>query len=192
MFCKNCGNILKEDDRFCGECGTKVTKVTETSMASGSINQENHSIPKSKSSKKQLKQGIGVVVLIAVLIVGYLIFKEPSANRRTPEQTISHYYDALKRTAEEDAWQLYSFNYRSAYTSFDDSRFVEDIIWESEWYNNRYGNNWTTLMIITVIDIDNNFSTVRVDFPDNWVDYFDLVKENDVWKIENYYYNSNS
>lgn len=29
MFCKNCGNSLKEDSNFCGKCGQKVTATVE-------------------------------------------------------------------------------------------------------------------------------------------------------------------
>jgi hypothetical protein len=189
MFCKNCGSRINENARFCGECGTKISEETKTATKSISMNQEVQATTIKNTSKKKPNLVIIVVALIATILIGYFIFKEPSETRRTPEQTISQYYEALAKESAKDVWELYSLSLKSSYASVDDSRFVEDVLWESDWYNDRYGNNWKSNITIKVVEINENSSTVRVDFPDDWVDFFDLVKENGVWKIVYYYYN---
>ena len=189
MFCKNCGSKLSEDARFCGECGIKISEESKTMTTSVPTKQSIQPKTSLSTSKKRFNLVIVAVALLATILTLYIVFKEPSETRRTPEQTISQYYKALENETVNDVWELYSFNIKNTYTSVNDSRFVDDVLWESDWYNNRYGNNWRSRITIEVIEVNGNSSTVRVNFPDDWVDYFDLVNENGVWKIEYYYYN---
>ncbi len=188
MFCKNCGNKLKENDRFCGECGVQVTEMNTVMSANEPIEQTKQPSVKRTSNPKQFKLIIGVVALIAVLIVGYYVFKGSSENHRSPQQTISLYYDELSRSAEKKIWPLYSTTYKSAYSSMEDAEFVDDIAYESSWYKGRYGDNWTSILIISLVEQEGDYAKVQVVFPDGWEDYFDLVKEQGVWKINRYYY----
>ncbi len=189
MFCKNCGNKLKENDRFCGECGIQVTEMDKVIPTNAPIAQTSNTNTAKASNPRQLKLIIGVVALVAVLTVGYFVFRGLSENPRSPQQIISLYYDELSKSAEKKIWPLYSTTFRSSYSSMEDTDFIEDIAWESNWYKDRYGSNWTSRIILSLVEQDENHAKVQAVFPDGWEDYFDLVKEQGVWKINRYYYN---
>lgn len=58
MFCKNCGNNLKEEVNFCNNCGKKVITLNNLSFAEQEI----------KSSKK-LPKWLKVILIILWVII---------------------------------------------------------------------------------------------------------------------------
>lgn len=64
MICKNCGNELKQNEKFCTKCGLPVTQETENTVevktASGKLSGKKIGI-------------IAAVVLLAVIILAVII-----------------------------------------------------------------------------------------------------------------------
>ena len=60
MYCKNCGNKLKEDEKFCGKCGKKVKQ--------NQINNEN------KIIKIKLSTILLIILVVFLLFIGLIIF----------------------------------------------------------------------------------------------------------------------
>lgn len=61
MFCKNCGNEIKENEKFCTKCGTKISNDTEH------IN--NVIQDKSKSNNSSKKKNVKSIMLIVIFII---------------------------------------------------------------------------------------------------------------------------
>lgn len=67
MFCKNCGNEIKDGMKFCGKCGTLQNESSGNLTSSPSI--QAAVLPMLKNNKKLLFIFIAVVVLIIIGIV---------------------------------------------------------------------------------------------------------------------------
>ena len=68
MYCRNCGSKLKENAKFCGECGWKIEDVTESEIISDEERPQ-----KKKGVKKIILPVILMVILfISVVVVIYL------------------------------------------------------------------------------------------------------------------------
>ena len=77
MYCKNCGNELKENEAFCGMCGTKVAIDDTSDISQNSnlnINNQNFN-RKNNKRKNNISFVIGIVSLILVFI--FQIFTIP-------------------------------------------------------------------------------------------------------------------
>ncbi len=105
MFCKQCGNELKEGATFCGTCGTKVevesttapveetaveeTPVEETSIAeaptaeapAATVPESNVSYDMPKKKSKMPKILIIVAAVVVLLGGGFLLFKDAIMNK---------------------------------------------------------------------------------------------------------------
>lgn len=76
MFCKNCGNELKENEKFCSNCGTAITeddikienssKVDETTSTSTNSTSTSTSTSSSKSNKNGLATASMILGIIAI------------------------------------------------------------------------------------------------------------------------------
>lgn len=73
MFCKNCGNPLKDDDLFCQNCGMKITNGKKEEKSE--IQNTNSKEKKGGTGIVYSLIGIMIVILFAVLVFGgyYLI-----------------------------------------------------------------------------------------------------------------------
>lgn len=69
MYCKNCGNKINDDAKFCTKCGTETDRqvIKPRSSIKTSGNKEKH-----KSYKNII---IGVIVILAVFLVGSIVKK---------------------------------------------------------------------------------------------------------------------
>ena len=68
MYCRNCGSKLKENAKFCGECGWKIEDVTESEI----ISDEGRPQKKKGVKKIILPVILMVILLISVVVVIYL------------------------------------------------------------------------------------------------------------------------
>ena len=64
MYCKNCGNKLNENEKFCSNCGVSIEK-------------EDHIIESNSNNKKNNNSKIIIGIIVVVLIIGYIIFLSP-------------------------------------------------------------------------------------------------------------------
>ena len=64
MYCENCGNKLKEDEKFCSNCGVSIKK-------------EDHILESNRNNKKNNNSKIIIGIIVVVLIIGYIIFLSP-------------------------------------------------------------------------------------------------------------------
>ena len=92
MYCQYCGNIIKEDAKFCGSCGKEIIKFEQEAKFSNdnglpeNQKKEEQEIPKIpvEYEKKEVKKKGKKIVIIGVLIVLVLfviIFKLMGNNR---------------------------------------------------------------------------------------------------------------
>ena len=75
MFCKKCGNLLKEGEKFCRKCGNPVTIVPAQKRKT-----ESESLPPKKNKKKKASIIILCIIItiliVAIIIGGWLLFRE--------------------------------------------------------------------------------------------------------------------
>lgn len=62
MYCKNCGNKLNNDDKFCSNCGAPIEKDNVIIQSNINNKKSNHSI-------------IIVIVIVVILLVGYIFLR---------------------------------------------------------------------------------------------------------------------
>ncbi len=99
MYCRNCGNKLKENAKFCGECGWKIEDVTESEIIS-----DEERLQKKKGVKKIILPVIlMVILLISVFVVIYL--KRQSTKENLLENTSSQNLDESTEIEKNEALQ---------------------------------------------------------------------------------------
>ncbi len=72
MQCRNCGNDLDMNEKFCGKCGAKIPEITGGDMRSTealSVNQMSKGNIKDINIKNKLPIIIGIIAGIAALII---------------------------------------------------------------------------------------------------------------------------
>lgn len=67
MFCKNCGNELKDGTSFCSECGAKVENLKSELSAAGTVAKDD------KSEKKTNVIGCIIAIIIAIVMIWLII-----------------------------------------------------------------------------------------------------------------------
>ncbi len=99
MYCRNCGNKLKENAKFCGECGWKIEAVTESEIIS-----DEERLQKKKGVKKIILPVIlMVILLISVFVVVYL--KQQSTKENLLENTSSQNLDESTEIEKNEVLQ---------------------------------------------------------------------------------------
>lgn len=73
MFCRKCGNELKEDDVFCNKCGTKV-ELTENTIQSEDNNIESNDNNKKSNGNFKYKVKWVQVLFYTILCDIFAIF----------------------------------------------------------------------------------------------------------------------
>ena len=72
MFCKNCGNKLEEEAKFCAKCGEKRAEIEETHVHEEAIpTQVSQGVPVQQVSN-QKKSSTGLIVGVVLGVVGLL------------------------------------------------------------------------------------------------------------------------
>ena len=82
MYCRNCGSEIKDGAKFCESCGAKVdmTSTDETANAAAQP-AESTKAADNKGNGKRVAIIIGLIVVIAAIIVGIVVFAGGSADR---------------------------------------------------------------------------------------------------------------
>lgn len=79
MYCKNCGNEIKENENFCGKCGAKVEKLQYLEHTTPLANDSNREEARSKNRKHKLSfyfftiAGIVCAILFCIAIIQDII-----------------------------------------------------------------------------------------------------------------------
>lgn len=101
--CLNCGNILEEGQEFCPKCGQKAG-VGISKELNTAINDFNKNVGKKK--KKGKKAGLIILIILAVLFVGIVIY-ELAINGWSPDNfrkvLVSGHYSCLIEHNFEEA-----------------------------------------------------------------------------------------
>lgn len=87
MKCVKCGAELKEDAKFCNQCGTQITKDSEISSNYG-VSNEIHDTGSEQINIKQIKKNwkdqytiLGLIIIMIVAAVAGMIVKNTLKNR---------------------------------------------------------------------------------------------------------------
>lgn len=99
MYCRNCGSKLKENAKFCGECGWKIEDVTESEI----ISDEERPQKKKGVKKIILPVILMVILLISVVVVIYL--KQQSTKENLLGNTSSQNLDESTETEKNKVLQ---------------------------------------------------------------------------------------
>lgn len=66
-YCPDCGKKVKDTDKFCGSCGTKLMLASSSIQAQGNIGEEQKSAKSIKKGKMQIIVGILLIVVGAIV-----------------------------------------------------------------------------------------------------------------------------
>lgn len=97
-YCKNCGNKLKEDAQFCGECGTAIKISEDTSAQSGT------QVLKKLTPKQKKKMAIIAISTLLLLFVGHQLFQFVFSK----ERLINSFEEALTLRIIAKKWRNFS------------------------------------------------------------------------------------
>ncbi|WP_414050950.1 TcaA second domain-containing protein [Macrococcus animalis] len=107
--CINCGAELKENQKVCTKCGTKIEPRIENN--STPLQQVNHSTPKNKKNNKLL---IIILLLIGALLITFFILK----SHYSPQNQAKSISEAIKNNKPSKLSELI--------TSDNNDKFTED------------------------------------------------------------------
>ena len=97
MYCRNCGTKMKDDSKFCPECGTAVDAVpVEREM-------EKAPVSKKKKSKAVLFASLGIVVVAALVILIYVLH---SSDSKGYEEAIADNFKYFREARGEEICKL--------------------------------------------------------------------------------------
>lgn len=99
MYCKRCGNKLKEGVKFCPICGEKVP----VNLRSDNESVTEKTTGKSSRGKKMLLVGGGIVVLVIVIVV--IGYRNISHNGRNGRAELSNQLDSTEIQREETIFE---------------------------------------------------------------------------------------
>ncbi|MBP1968655.1 putative membrane protein YvbJ [Virgibacillus natechei] len=120
MKCLNCGEVNKEQNQFCSECGTKLSEQN-----AGKVGK--------KSKKKVIVLATAMVILIAGISIFYQIGKANSA----PENVVQAFEDAVENNDPDKIQSMLTSSNESLSINMDNtSNFVEFLEENAEVYEN--------------------------------------------------------
>ena len=99
MYCRNCGSKLKDNAKFCGECGWKIEDVTESEI----ISDEEQPQKKKRAKKIILPVILMAILLMAAVVVIYL--KQKSTKETLLENTSSQDLDESTEIEKNEVLQ---------------------------------------------------------------------------------------
>ncbi|MFD4707946.1 zinc-ribbon domain-containing protein [Gottfriedia sp. NPDC058432] len=118
MFCKRCGNSLVENDRFCGNCGTKVIFLKNEEVISTNQDQMNEDISLGESVSKVVtpktersNQNSSAIVHNGLLSQ---TVTEPGANSQVMNHVNSEQLNQFK-SAMLDFWSFFKLAIKNPY-----------------------------------------------------------------------------
>ncbi|MDD5748115.1 MAG: zinc ribbon domain-containing protein [Actinomycetota bacterium] len=184
MYCPNCGKEVSEEKRFCPGCGAPLqaapsTQVPEKTEIPGMP--PSAPPPSLKAPKKHsiiLKVLIPVIAVIVILVIALVAFLTGKGCEMItgPADAANNFMEALKEGNLDSAWTYFSIaaQEEEGRDSFDE---------KFEPYNGEVKKYYTR-----EVKTENDRSNVTMELElkngvkDKW--YFDLVKENDKWKVQ--------
>lgn len=112
MFCEKCGAKLLDGSNFCKECGSKINQDNKVNTEI-KMKKDNMDLQNTNMSTKQQKNGKGKlivaivagIVLIAVFIVGVMIWQQRKASKLTDDEiqeVREAYQEYVKENDEEN------------------------------------------------------------------------------------------
>lgn len=82
MYCKNCGEKLEDNIKFCAKCGNKCNEK----------NLVNNTLEKVKKIDKKILIGVGIALVIIILLVSGIFGKRYTKNMKTFRESSSWMY----------------------------------------------------------------------------------------------------
>lgn len=106
MFCKNCGCKLKENAKFCPQCGTATTYKIDKEVDDVDVIERNeaYSEKQGKKSKKFVWVIIAVLIAVAIAIISALVIVQKDKTVKKYEQCIQdgkYYLEKMKYVQAE-------------------------------------------------------------------------------------------
>lgn len=139
MFCPKCGKELKENERFCSNCGTPVTK--------------NAGVPQKKKQKSTILVGIVVVFLafllaVRILMPGFItgFFSDHSSGEEDDSGTVVKDSDNRVDKEDNDVKNLPTISEEDKSETQDNVNGMQDSIkFDTEFYTLELPEYWTDL-----------------------------------------------
>lgn len=159
MFCKNCGQEIKEGVAFCPNCGNKIEKkVNIPSYKKGKFNGSGKNINKIKKKKisakkkKKIKIITGVVAFIAIVaaiaVYAYNMDYKHIVNACV-KASFSNKGDSVEKTYKllpEESREALLNNYKEENKGADEEEMMEEMQKEYDdlldMLDEEYGENW--------------------------------------------------
>lgn len=106
MFCKNCGCKLKENAKFCPQCGTAVTYKIDKAVDDVDVIERNeaYSEKQGKKSKKFVWVIIVALIAVAIAVISALVIVQKDKTAKKYEQCIQdgkYYLEEMKYVQAE-------------------------------------------------------------------------------------------
>ncbi len=94
LYCTNCGEVIDLSISFCTQCGAAV----EPSRADAATQFDEPVVPPAESSRRGLYTRGAVAVIAVLMVVAYIAFVRPAADRP---------YASIERVPVEDAYSSF-------------------------------------------------------------------------------------
>lgn len=192
MYCKKCGNLLKDNDEKCMDCGFIVENVEEKVVAK-------------KSNKFSIwikKYKVILIVLVFLIIIGTAVYflllkkEEPKKNEINYETVLKEYGDNLQTTVEEfinnygilpsfeDVKKLitykeYTVNCDTTEIYENGTVYLSDCSVESKNISNTYGEIYTEEVIEEEAESTNGSIDIYLREYDSGYKYYSNTKNDD-------------
>lgn len=91
MFCKNCGNKIEKNEKFCGSCGEVNTEMQELSGETTASTMKPVTDKSKGANNKKIGLIASLILLVVVGVTGALFFSSGSGS----EQVLERYVNAI-------------------------------------------------------------------------------------------------
>lgn len=140
MYCKNCGNEIKGEEKFCGKCGNKIEIEVKTNTTT------NNADNKKNLKVKPIYIVIGIIVVIFVIALGISMSNNNSSVIESASSTSN---TSTKNTANSKL-DLNNVQMNTVFTSLSDMNSVTKKVANCalSYLNYFYPNfNWSNMQI---------------------------------------------
>lgn len=106
MFCKKCGEELKQGAQFCPKCGTKIEALEEKKETLNKLEKEGNIEKKPRKKRKWIIISILIIVLLGIGISAFLFMREKEIDGQY-EEKIMQARELTEQEKYEDAIKIY-------------------------------------------------------------------------------------